>query len=160
MDIKYLTLLSNYATIQRPNSDYVRKLEPISMGEIISLESNYNQGHQFPASLRELLFLAGNYCHVLEYGMNKSQQEMQEDSRERLIDAGLNIGRPFFVIDVYNMSDQFLFVYLDENVNDPEVQSAYMEQLADVSFTRSLKSTLSQFIDLRFKRLLSGENPY
>jgi hypothetical protein len=164
MNTKYLTQLNDNPTFQKAGSDYIRTLQPISMDEILSLESIYNNGQQFPVVLRELLFLAGNYCYVLDYGLNDTQQLMQEQSREYLtdLDRTLSIDRPFYVIDVYNAGDQFLFVYLDEGVDDPMVHEAIFElnPLDSIGWIHSLNTTLSQYIIFQTTTLFSGYNPF
>lgn len=104
MEIFYLNSLKNNPT---RNS---WKNEPLSIEHITQLEASYNNCGPFPQALRELLFLAGNYCIVFDYGLNTTQQELQKFVRAEMLEEGRTITRPFFVIDVYNASDQFLFV--------------------------------------------------
>lgn len=166
MDIKYLALLSNNAVITSTKTDYVRKLKPISMDEIVTLENTYNGGHPFPKALRELLYLAGNYCPVLDYGRNNSQDEMQQRARGWFTAFGRigpSIERPFYIIDVYNAGSQFLFVYLDEGKDDPIVCEVNLDMI-DIHdgepFIHSLERTLSAYIDVCLQELLSGYNPF
>jgi hypothetical protein len=162
MDITYLTQLNNNPTI----SDHgdVKTLNPISLDEIVSLESTYNNGSQFPAALRELLFLAGGDCYILDYGLNDTQLEMQQDTRENLTRFGrtLSISRPFYVFDVYNAGDMCLLVYLDEGKDDPTVYEAIfdIDPLSSRPWVHSLGCTLSQFINKRLVSILSGYNPF
>ena len=114
MDITYLKQLER----TRNKNSWIN--ESISLEEIKQLEQIYNNNKPFPKALRELLFLAGNYCIVLDYGLNDTQQELQEFVRENMQEENRIITRPFYAIDVYNAGDQFLFVYLDEG-DDPEV---------------------------------------
>ena len=61
MEINYLKKLQeNINIFQYP-------CEPISMIEIESLEQTYNSGNPFPKVLKELLFLAGEFCYILDY---------------------------------------------------------------------------------------------
>ena len=122
MKIQYLIELQNNPTKfgKLINSSIV----PISEEEIKQLETKYNNGKQFPKALRELLFLAGNDCYVLDYGLDDSQQELQEFVRGRMREKNRVITRPFYVIDVYNALDQFQFVYLDEK-DDPAVHEGH-----------------------------------
>ncbi|GAB3937455.1 hypothetical protein [Mucilaginibacter myungsuensis] len=161
MEIKDLKKLVEHPTFRKEGSDYVKVLEPISVTEVVSLENIYNSGQQFPVALRELLLLAGNDCYVLDYGLNDSQAEMQGSSRAYLTSFGRNycITRPFFVIDVYNAGTQFLFVYLDEDQEDPIVYEAYMDE-AYPNWIESVGGTLSSLIKHRMVRLLSGRNPF
>ena len=103
-----------------------------------------------------MLYLAGNSCYVLDYGGLDSQTAIQEYSREMLIDRNIQINRPFFVIDVYEYGQQFLFVYLDEGVDDPNVHQ--MEFSSNVSSELGLG--LTEYINLGIKKLLSGRNPF
>ncbi|MBB6126533.1 hypothetical protein [Mucilaginibacter lappiensis] len=169
MEIKYQTVLNNNPVI-RPTAgdmadgrDHSFVLKPLTIDEIISLETTYNSGNQFPTSLRELLFIAGQDCYVLDYGLNENQEEMQDDARGWLVDRSLNIiTRPFFVIDVHRGSSVFLFVYLDEGINDPIVYQADLDSNLDPSYSRlmSLEAGLSSFVNARISYLLRGINPY
>ncbi|MEZ2337822.1 hypothetical protein AB6735_19395 [Mucilaginibacter sp. RCC_168] len=160
MDIKYLIQLKNHPTIKEKSTDYVNKLKPLTEAEIVSLEVRYNDEKTFPAALRELLYLAGNDCYVLDYGLSDSQEEMQEDGRKWLVKHNKTINRPFFVIDVYNGSNQFLFVYLDEG-DDPLVYEAVLYDKT-TGWIHCLNNNvqLSEFIDNQLLRLLSDQNPF
>ncbi|WP_419701259.1 hypothetical protein [Mucilaginibacter sp. NFX135] len=161
MTIKYLIQLNNYPSII--GFAITKTLEPISMEEIISLENSYNNRHPFPIALRELLFLAGKYCYVLDYGLTESQQEMQEWARRGLTkyNRNLSISRPFFVIDIYNANDQFVFVYLDDGEN-PMVYEALLFELKpdEGPWIHSLGKRLSEYIDSGIAKLLKGINPF
>ena len=173
MEIKYQTVLNNnpvikpttgdFALVSYYSRDYTFILKPLTIDEIVNLETAYNNGNQFPASLRELLFLAGQLCYVLDYGLNGSQKEMQEDAREWLVDRELNIiMRPFFIIDVHNGSSGFLFVYLDKGINDPIVYYADLDINLDPDYPRlgSSQTTLSSFVNARIDYLQRRINPY
>ncbi len=161
MDIKYLTVLYDNPTNKTADSDYVKKLQPIPLEGIISLENTYNNGNPFPVALRELLYLAGNYCYVLDYGYNDTQEEMQEDARSWLLNRNRSITRPFFVIDVYNGGGQFLFVYLDEDQNDPVIYEAFLSRRASQTewINPLAPPQLSKFINMKMSMFLSGYNP-
>jgi hypothetical protein len=94
----------------------------LSMAEKQQLEQNWNNGNPFPQALRELLFLAGNYCYCLSYSYYDNQDELQEGLRHYLEFKGQLFTRPFFVVDAYEASE-FLFVYLDEDQIDPAIYS-------------------------------------
>ncbi|TSJ38602.1 hypothetical protein FO440_18990 [Mucilaginibacter corticis] len=160
MDIKYLTLLNNNPSIQEIKGGFVKTLQPITITEINNLEQTYNGRNPFPVALRELLFLAGKYCYVLDFGLFESQAAMQEKSRSWLKQSKHDIDRPFFVIDVYNASEQFLFVYLDEDLNDPVVYEAFLPVKNGVDFIESLNQSLSEYISAGLKKILNGENPF
>lgn len=131
---------------------------PLSMTEIEDLELKYNSGHPFPTSVRELLFLAGKYCMVLEYGLADSQYEIQDAMRRELTNSGLNIARPFLVFDVINRTDGFVFVYLDEDQQDPAVYFANLDiEDEDTPFLNPLDKTLSEFIAERVNNLEEGD---
>lgn len=90
--------------------------EPISLSEIEQLEQLYNNGLPFPKALRELLFLAGDYCNVLEYGVYDTRQEIQEDFQDDLVRLNKTLSRPYFVIECH-LGAVYSFVYLDEGDN-------------------------------------------
>ena len=161
MDIKYLTILTDYPTMTS-STGYVKRLEPISLDEIVRLESAYNNGNMFPTALRELLYLAGSYCYVLDFGIYDTQFDMQVAVRSWLTDHNKAISRPFFAIDVYNAYDQFLFIYLDEGVDDPMVFQAvlYNKSNDETQFSYSLNTQLSKYIEGGISMLLSGYNPF
>ncbi len=90
---------------------------------------------------------------------------MQQSARDGFTDfdrTGLSIERPFYVIDVYNAGDQFLFVYLDEGKDDPIVYEAVLEvnPYSDRPWIHPLGKVLSAFLNFRLKKLLSGYNPF
>ncbi|WP_162996624.1 hypothetical protein [Mucilaginibacter celer] len=157
MEIEYLKQLNNCPSVIRP-SGYEAKLKPISMDEIISLEKTYNNGNPFPKALRELLYLAGKRCYVLAY-YSDSQAEMQEMAREDLADYELSIPRPFYVVDVYNAHDQFLFIYLDEGKDNPTLYEAVFEG-DPRGWVHSLDCSLAGFIGSQLSSYLRGENPF
>ena len=154
MDITYLKQLE-----RTPNKNSWIN-ESISLEEIKQLEQIYNNNKPFPKALRELLFLAGNYCIVLDYGLNDTQQELQEFVRENMQEENRIITRPFYAIDVYNAGDQFLFVYLDE-VDDPAVYQASYEDRSDrPNWINKVTPTLSNFVNRKIERVKNGQNPF
>ena len=156
MEIKYLKDLRDNPTIHARSHSWT--LEPMPETEIVELEKFWNQGNPFPVALRELLYLAGHYCYVLDYGIEETMQELQEFVREEMVDHNKTIARPFFVIDVYNAATQFLFVYLDEN-DDPAIYQGYYS--LDVAIWITLVSpTLSNYINSLIKIVKSGQNPF
>ncbi|MFC0514547.1 SMI1/KNR4 family protein [Mucilaginibacter angelicae] len=158
MEIKYLQLLGSNPVVKAPDSEHFFTNEPLSSTEIASLENLYNNGSSFPSSLRELLSIAGKSCYVLEYAAFESQEEMQQESRSWLIDddRNLSITRPYFVLDVYNYGEKFLFVYLDEG-EDPIVYQALLDE---EPWINSLGSKLSEYVESSVKILMSGYNPF
>lgn len=116
MKIQYLIKLRDYPYDDNSNDDETSMNEGISLEEINSLEQNWNNGNQFPLALRELLFLAGNYCNVFDYGIFDSQEDFQNFARQDFTESTKTILRPFFVLD-YNTGYNYLFIYLDEGDN-------------------------------------------
>jgi hypothetical protein len=159
MEIIFLNQLKDNPSAYPNKEDYKGTIEAISVQEIESLEQLYNKGTTFPKALRELLFLAGNYCYVLDTGWYDTQQELQEASRKKLLKYDKDITRPFFVIDIYNASEQFLYVYLDEGDN-PFVYQAYLPTRNDIIPFSSLNKRLSEYIDSLIERVKQGYNPF
>ena len=161
MHIEYLQILVDNPKIKVPNYDAWRYNEPIDITEIEVLERIYNNGLPFPKALRELLFIAGKRCYVLDYGLFDSQDEMQQGARRWLTAYGrnFNIERPFFVIDVYNAGGQFLFVYLDEESESPMVYEALLSE-SEEPWIKRLGWNLSPFIRRLTNDLLNGYNPF
>jgi hypothetical protein len=130
--------------------------EPITLEEITNLELKYNGGISFPDSLRELLFLAGNFCQPLEFGLSNSQDELQSEVRDWLLQAEETISRPFYVIETYN-TDGFVLVYLDEGKTDPTVFSVMLGNHTGLEVPgRSLGKALSEYINLKVDRVRIG----
>lgn len=133
---------------------------PVSLQDIGQLELLYNSGNPFPIALKELLYLAGADCYVLDYGLNDTQQELQEYVRGRMQETGRSISRPFYVIDIYNAGGQFLFVYLDEGDNPVVYEGHYYDNVHFSSWIRQIMPSLSDLIDHRVERVLKGRNPF
>lgn len=162
MEIKYLRTLSENLTLEYEKANYTYKVEPMAMDEILNLESLYNQGRLFPIALRELLLLAGESCYVLDYGWEDTRQDMQEAVRAGLIEYNRTINRPFFALEVFNGTESFLFVYLDENVDDPTVYLAFLPTIPNRKnpWLESIGKKLSGLLSFRINRLLNSYNPY
>ncbi|WP_410220696.1 hypothetical protein [Pedobacter sp.] len=157
MEIKYLKYLRDNS-IKR-GLDMERINQPTPIAEIEQLESIYNNGNSFPQELRELLFLAGNSCYVIDMGRNETQQQMQEHVRSRLARNSKSINRPFYAIDVYHPSDQMLFIYLDEIGLRPIVWNAVYEEPID-EWLVSTGRTITDLITSRIDRVKEGMNPF
>jgi hypothetical protein len=123
------------------------------------LETSYNCGIPFPKALRELLFLAGQYCYVLAYGRHDNQEQMQSHMRKEIAKGNRIILRPFYVIDVYSDGDTFLFVYLDEGDN-PNVQNAEISDIYNSGWITNLNITLKDFISNSVETVKQGYNPF
>lgn len=157
MNIEYLKLLRDNP-VKNPNSTgHKFIIRGISLTEIEQLEQTWNNGNPFPKALRELLFLAGEYCYVFNYGVYDTQQELQEEKREDMVDNGKTITRPFFVMDTWN-ADQFSFVYLDEGDN-PYIYDANSYKDSSIWF-KNLGHTIKSLSESRIARVKRGENPY
>ena len=97
---------------------------------------------------------------MLDYGLNDTQQELQDFVRENMQEENRVITRPFYAIDVYNAGDQFLFVYLDEG-DDPAVYQASYEDLSDrPNWINKVTPTLSNFVNRKIERVKKGQNPF
>lgn len=135
------------------------QIQGISIFEIEYLQVLFNNSNNFPKALKELLFLAGEYCHVLDYGLFDTQEEMQIAARSWLTRYGIKIIRPFYVIDVYNAGEQFLYIYLDEG-NDPFIYQAYLPERNDIDTLTSLNKKLSEYINDGINQVKQGINPF
>ncbi|MCV2487663.1 hypothetical protein OD917_22195 [Flavobacterium sp. SH_e] len=134
------------------------EIEGITLNEIANLEQLYNTGKSFPKVLKELLFLAGQYCYVCDYGVNEDQKELQESTRQDLLDNERIISRPFYVIDVYS-TERFLFIYLDEGEN-PKIYTAHPSGETQDWITPLSNLTIKSLVDSRIERAKRGENPF
>ncbi|SFD94047.1 SMI1/KNR4 family protein [Flavobacterium phragmitis] len=159
MEINFLKYLRDNPSAYPNNDGYKGTIKPISLQEIENLEQLYNNNSSFPKALKELLYLAGNGCYVLETGLFDSQEEMQTEARELLEKYNKNISRPFFAIDMYNSGDQFIYVYLDEEEN-PLVHQAYLPTNDNIPTYKNLNKSLSEFIKHRIETFKKGYNPF
>lgn len=129
--------------------------EPIPLSEIEQLEQLYNNGVPFPKALRELLFLAGDYCNVLDYGPTDSQQELQDFFREELADVSIVLPNPFFALERHS-GGEYSWVYLNQGDNpiiymgDPH----WIEFKPD--WSRSINKTIPEYVNAAIDRLKSG----
>ncbi|WP_343534727.1 SMI1/KNR4 family protein [Pedobacter sp.] len=151
MEIQYLTYLRDSPIGNWP-------IKPISLSEIEQLETLYNNGDSFPKALKELLFLAGKYCYVLDYGVFDDLQEMQDFVRSEMAEENKTITRPFFAIDVYNLGDQFIFVYLDEGDDPPTYELHYYSD--DNDWIWEVTPTLSELINQGIDKVKQSINPF
>lgn len=158
MKIEKLTYLKDNPSAHPNDEDYKGTIKPISIEEIEHLEQLYNSGNLFPQALRELLYLAGKDCYVLDF-MFDTQEELQTEVREWLLNFDRSITRPFFAIDAHNPGEQFLYVYLDEGDN-PIVYQAHLPIRNDILPFTSLQRTLSDFINVHIDMVKKGYNPF
>lgn len=160
MEIQYLKKLRDNPTLRINNSEYLVSNSPISEQDIGQLEQLYNNGNLFPKALKELLFLAGSRCYVVDYGLNETQQELQEFVRENMQEENRVITRPFYAIDVYNAGDQFLFVYLDEGNNPAVYLGEYWDSNDRPTWITLVSPSLSDYINRLVDRVKNGQNPF
>ena len=160
MTIEYLKKLSDYPALYPLDIEFKDEISGITDQEIVELEQLYNSGSTFPKALKELLFLAGTRCYALDFGLNETQQELQEFVREIMLEENRVITRPFYVIDVYNAGDQFLFVYLDEGDNPPVFIGHYWDSNDRPNWINLVTPSLSNLIDRKVERVKNGQNPF
>ena len=98
----------------------------LSIEVIEQLETTWNNGNPFPKALRELLYLAGDLCNVVDYSYSDTQQEFQQMIRDIMAEEGhVTITRPFYVVDAINFGTSIMIIYLDEGEEDPTVYQVY-----------------------------------
>lgn len=160
MEIKYLRLLRDNP-VGYPNSQIPRPIIPLSISEIEELENLYSSGNSFPQVLREMLYLAGKSCYVLDYGYDGSIEKMQQTVRRFMSQYNRVLTRPFLVLDVYNVLDQFLFVFLDEG-DDPVVYQAHYDpdHMEPGQWYKAMLPSLSTFINRVVQRVKEGGSAF
>lgn len=161
MNIQYLKVLRDNPIEYGVENNF--EIQGIPMSEIEQLEQAWNNGTTFPIALRELLFLAGNACYVLDYGwFDGGQHQMQLDAREWMTEEGMErtITRPFYVLEVRD-EEAFLMVYLDEGDN-PFMRTVDLphRNFDDASWNRNTDRTLKDFITERINDVKQGFNPF
>ncbi|MBP2616431.1 hypothetical protein [Chryseobacterium jejuense] len=158
MEIEILTYLKDNPAAYPGNKEYEGRIQPISFSEIQNHEMLYNNGNPFPKVLRELLLLAGKYCYVLEHNILEIN-EFQEEPREWMEENNKAINHPFYVIEICDFAESFLFVHLDED-DDPIVRHAelYCKEY-NVSFISCL-CRLSAFINHRIDMKKKYRDPF
>jgi hypothetical protein len=98
---------------------------------------------------------------VLDYGLNKNQEELQNFVRKRIEDNGRIISRAFYAVDIYNAGDQFLFIYLDEG-DDPYVYEGhyYDDPAIRENWISPVSKNLSSYLAELVERVKNGQNPF
>ncbi|MES2616773.1 MAG: hypothetical protein V4613_02785 [Bacteroidota bacterium] len=152
MNIEILTYLAENPIKYGVNDNY--PIEGIPISEIEALEVKYNDGKQFPKALRELLFLAGDFCYVLEYGAYDTQDELQQSQRDWLVEFGRTFNRNFYVVDLISDYENFCFVYTDDGDNPMIYHFSYDN--GEIYSLVSLKEYMNTKIDL----VKQGFNPF
>ncbi len=121
----------------------------LPLNKIEDLEAEFNNSSPFPTAFREFLFLGGEdakvYLDILDF------EEMQQLAEKQLKKYGQTIDRPFFVVDQLDGCNQFSFIYLDEQEEDPDV---YFCNVAEVYYKytseliqKSRPGKLSEYLD-------------
>ncbi|MGH1385823.1 hypothetical protein [Kordia sp.] len=132
--------------------------EGIQETEILQLEQLYNSGNPFPKVLKELLYLAGNFCNFLDFSIYDSQQEMQDEERSELTSLySVTISRPHYFIDL-SSHGRPVFMYLDEGDNPPLYQ--ILNNPTQANYTENGKGSLKSLIEARIGLHLEGYNPF
>lgn len=124
---------------------------------IADLEAAYNDGKKFPLAFREYLLLAGHYDSTGVRNMHLEFERMQYIAARRLNIAGNKIERPFFVFSAIDGGSEFMFIYLDEDIDDPIMYNAspsYPED-GDELITQS-EYTFSEWVNFRVDRAAEG----
>jgi len=61
-------------------------------------------------------------------------------------------------IDIYNESDQFLFIYLNGSENPPVYEAEYYE--TNENWIELVADSLSGYIEILIQRVNEGPNPF
>jgi hypothetical protein len=156
MEIEYLKMLRDNPAMYPNDIDYKGEIRGIPLTEIEQLEQTWNNGNPFPKALRELLFLAGEFCYVFSYGIS-TQQALQQRFRMQMEEENRVLNKPFYVMDIWG-PDQFYFVYLDEGDN-PYIYEAIPYENKPNWFKKTDFKIKSKS-EHRIARVKRGENPY
>lgn len=152
MEIKYLERLK----INNKKGTLTNK--GLSLEQISHLEIIFNNANPFPKVLKELLFLAGEYCGFLEFGAFEDQEEMQNEMRSDLLEFNnLVIIRPFFCIDIASYSAP-VFMFLDEGDNPTLCQ--ILREPTNENYYRRIGVDLKEFINISIENYLNGEGAF
>ncbi len=154
MNIEYLNYLQENPERNPGNTEYSAAIEPIPLSEIEELETKYNNGDHFPKALRELLYLAGKYCYVLDYGGYESQDKLQQSQRDWMEEDNMTFNRNFYIVDLVSDYENFCFVYTDEG-NNPMVYHFSFED-GEIYSLKKLKEYINESIDMG----KAGLNPF
>lgn len=125
----------------------------LTINEIENLEKEYLGGKKFPKSYREFLFLAGKQTYIEADIMDWDW--MIEEAEERFEQYNISkIERPIWITDQVDQCEQFGFIYLDEDVEDPIIYNcrpAYVE-LGDKLIKSRPQGKFSNYIDVCVER--------
>lgn len=143
MEIEYLKKLEKNKKI---GSETIKGVSDI---EVANVEKKFKC--KFPKSYKEYLYLAGKYAGNLPI-MDTDDLETissdwhQEMMWEELEDTGTKIDRPFWLVAESNGCENFIFFYLDEETEDPEVYF-YVYGTKDRREIKAYGKKFSQFVD-------------
>ena len=154
MKIKYLKDLENF-----PDGIELFNNRGIAIEEIEALEVTYNSGNKFPQVLRELLFIAGDYCVCFDYWDNIT--EMNIEVRDRYSEVDLSSIEPFVCVDCNGGfgNSSFLYVKCNENVDDPFLWT--VELTKSLGIKQIVKGgRLSDAIIGALDLIKAGKNPF
>lgn len=112
MEIEFMNQVSENPEINK----FVNR--GFSLEKVVQIESDYNQGNEFPKAFREFLILAGDFNN---FGFDDIDGilELQELAQEELKMVGQTVERPFFAFDVRDST--YGVIFLDEEKEDPDV---------------------------------------
>lgn len=158
MEIKYLTRLRGNPKMDRGGSLPPAINRGLTMEQITTLETKYNSGNPFPVALRELLFLAGDYCYLLD--TYPDIDEHNEYCPDYISRHGGTPTTNVFYIDMIQ-GDQFFYIKLDDGP-DPKVYfySTLWESYTTTGPITTFDIYLSSFINNRLERVSRNENFY
>lgn len=114
MEIEYMQQVAENPTLD----DFTNR--GLSLENIINLEGIYNSGEEFPKALREFIYLAGDFNNIGFDDMAEGLDALQTKAFNELAYFNEKIDRPIFVFHQYSDCENFLFVYLDEEEEDPK----------------------------------------
>ncbi len=155
MNIEILKYLEENPEAYPNDIEDKHPIEGLTIPQIEALETKYNGGNPFPKALRELLYLAGNDCYVLDNGGFDSQDELQSSQREWMDEYNTSISRPFFIVDLVSDMENFAFIYTDVQIDDPMVYHFTIDS-GEIYELEKLKSYINSSIDMMKK----GLNPF
>ena len=149
--------------------DYLQKLRDIpsdgttnrgiSLLEITHLEQVFNNGNLFPKVLKEFLYLAGDYCYVMDTGSWDSIEEMNIEHRADYLNIyGVTMNRPYLFLDIVGGNGE-LFMFLVEGDN-PELCQIKSDPSPTNIYRRIKNLTLKGLIESRIQDVINGDNPF
>lgn len=149
----------NYLQKLRDNPSDGTTNRGISLSQIMHLEQVFNNGNPFPIVLKEFLYLAGDYCYVMDTGPWDSIEEMNIEHRADYLNIyGVTLNRPYLFLDVVGGNGE-LFMFLDEGDN-PNLYQMKVSPTPTNTYRRIENLTLKDLIDGRIQDVINGDNPF